>query len=616
MFQNKISDQTSSNQNIFNEQVEKNENLIPSKSKDKIETDKLSNSGTSISSNKDVYKNFVSKIKLNYHLKNPDPRTQTIILHTSLDKSYSEINDSFLQNDNNIEQKSDDYNNPNLNNETNSNNLDKLNTAFIMDNSSQNSNNLLTINNKKDSNSNKKRNELNYINNIYEGGNEKILENSEDINNSKNNFQGNTKKDNLTINFNNNMFFLNDNNNIKNLPLNSFPKNKKSNEDTFKDKVFISDNPFEDKYPYGMKNEDDSFENKNNIIYNTNNGEQNLKDDNLYEKNKMLSGQNRLKPGNSISNDLSTNLNTLPQNIEYDPNINNKGISPFKLSMNSSSNLGFSLNDKNIDNNSSKYLQGKTFPQNIIPNNAIENEPLKINEVSENNQNYPPQLKNDLFPGTPEQTEEPNNYDTNNNQKKNIINSQFTFDPNRYNSLLKDNNNSQQSDIQTLKYISPGDNIHNNEEILLTNNIVHSLSSSFDNSEISEKEDNSEKNNALKSLLYGLLIGSAATGLFWLKNEETRKYFLEKFKGINFNSIIKFFKSLSNPFAFIKKVTSDEKREVYLKVLGVSLGKVFDFFEKYGDGFRLLGTFLVVYSFWLVIKSLIKTIIKTWKKNK
>ena len=613
MFQNKITDQPTSHQNIFTKQVEKNEIVFPSKSKDKIETDKLSNSGTSISSNKDVYKNFVSKIKLNYHLKNPDPRTQTIILHTSLDKSYSEINDSFLQNDNNIEQKSDDYNNPNLYNETNSNNLDKLNNAFIMDNSSQNSNNLLKINNKNDSNDNKKRNELNYINNIYEEENEKILENSEDINNSKNNFKGNTQKDNLTINFNNNMFFLNDNNNIKNLPLNSFPKNQKSNEDTFKDKVFISDNPFEDKYPYGMKNEDDSFENKNNIIYNTNNGEQNLKDDSLYEKNKMLSGQNKLKPGNSISNDLSTNLNTVPQNIEYDQNINNKGISPFKLSMNSSNNLGFSLNDKNIDNNSSKYLQGKTFPQNPIPNNAFENEPLKINEVWENNQNYPPQLKNDLFPGIPEQTEESNNNDTNNNQKKNIINSQFTFDPNRYNSFLKDNNNSQQSDIQTLKYIYPGDNIHNNEEILLNNNIVNSLSSSFDNSEISEKEDKSEKNNALKSLLYGLLIGSTVTGLFWLKNEETRKYFLEKFKGINFNSIIKF---LSNPFAFFEKITSKEKREVYLKVLGLTFGKVYDFFEKYGDGFRLLGTFLIVYSFWLVIKSLIKNIIKIWKKNK
>ena len=141
MFQNKIPDQPTSHHNIFTKQVEKNEIVLPSKSKDKIETDKLSNSGTSISSNKDVYKNFVSKIKLNYHLKNPDPRTQTIILHTSLDKSYSEINESFLQNDNNIEQKSDDYNNPNLNNETSSNNLDKLNTAFIMDNSSQNSNN-------------------------------------------------------------------------------------------------------------------------------------------------------------------------------------------------------------------------------------------------------------------------------------------------------------------------------------------------------------------------------------------------------------------------------------------------------------------------------------------
>ena len=66
--------------------------------------------------------------------------------------------------------------------------------------------------------------------------------------------------------------------------------------------------------------------------------------------------------------------------------------------------------------------------------------------------------------------------------------------------------------------------------------------------------------NLCKSFLYGILFGSTVSGIFWLKNEETRKYFLEKIKGININSIIKFLRAIfSNPIEFFKKIFSDER---------------------------------------------------------
>ena len=108
MFQNRIYENTSSSQNNIND-FSSNNNINmynkrnTSQSKEKSENDILSNSVTSIGSNKDGYKNFVSKIKLNYNLINPQERTQTIILHKSLDKSYSSLNDSLTQNDNNNE---------------------------------------------------------------------------------------------------------------------------------------------------------------------------------------------------------------------------------------------------------------------------------------------------------------------------------------------------------------------------------------------------------------------------------------------------------------------------------------------------------------------------------
>ena len=133
---------------------------------------------------------------------------------------------------------------------------------------------------------------------------------------------------------------------------------------------------------------------------------------------------------------------------------------------------------------------------------------------------------------------------------------------------------------------------------------------------IENKIYNRKKNNLLKSFLYGLLFGSTASGIFWLKNEGTRKYFLEKMKGINFSSIFSFLKRFfSNPIKFFMKLFSHERMKDYIKVFGITFGNFLDIFEKYNDWFRFIGIVLCVYLVWILIKSFIRTFLKLWKEN-
>jgi hypothetical protein len=112
-----------------------------------------------------------------------------------------------------------------------------------------------------------------------------------------------------------------------------------------------------------------------------------------------------------------------------------------------------------------------------------------------------------------------------------------------------------------------------------------------------------------------LLFGSTASGIFWLKDEGTRKYFLEKMKGINFGAIINFLKRLfSNPINFFKKLFSDERMKDYIKVFGITVGKFLDIFENYDDWFRLIGIVLCVYLIWILIKSFIRAFLSLWKE--
>ena len=638
----------------------KNQEPNKDKTKNEFENEIKSNSGTSISSNNEVYNNFVSKIKLDYNLKNPQGRTQTIILHTSLDKSISsDINNSLNESENNnIEQNDNIYNNQNqdLNpNNINSNpigsNYSQLNNGFMLDTSSQYSDNFNTKTNNNGNNfepnnmKNNKRNTVNYVNSLYE--NEKEIEG-----NNNNNQSEKGKKDNLTINFNNNTFFVGDNNNSKignngskNLPLNNiFNDFRPESEQSFNNKIFVSHNYFDNNYPGLVKNKNDNnillpYGFQNNCFLNPNQVN-NKNDNNINENDFIYLEKDKEKNPNQFNyipynnnetsnmNNESTNLysNNKNNNANYNPNQNinnNNNISPFNTiqqSVSSLPNFANSSNDLNINNNNDGHnekiifnpynndegnnmnptTQFSTFPHDI-PNNTIN---------AQNNQIY-----TDTF-------------NDNNNNQQNEQNNDNDFVPKDsyiqlVNNLSKMPCNNNNNNFERNKNSNNNNNNDNNiNEGIIVNNYrqeeFNSLRSSLDysnnNASIAdEKSDN--KNNLLRSLLYGFLLGSTATGLFWLRNERTKHYLWEKISKINFNSIIQFFKALLHPVEFLIKILSKEKREVYLKVLGVTLGKFYDFLEKYGDGFRLLGTFLFVYAIWLMIKSLIKASIKIWKDN-
>ena len=681
--------------------IQKNINMPKStktnnQSKDKIENDLLSNSGTSISSNPDIYNNFVSKLKLNYHLNNPQIHTQTIILHPRLDKSLSDLNDSLSQIEINNDPKFDNC----FKDKNSFKDSDKLNKGFIIDDSSQysqNANNLnktlnldnspLYIQNANNLN-NQKREAINYINKIYEeeknNSSENILDKSNI--NDNNNSSGKSKKDNLTINFNNNMFFVNDNNEPKKYPLNLiFSDKNNKNENTFQDKVFASNNPFDDSYPGTKKDQNQQvnllpYGYQNNSFCVQKQDKKNIKDNNNILLPHKKNNLNHLNPNISSLNDLSTNLDT----NNCDNNINDKnekkGISPFNYGNNNPSvisfpnlgnseselnnnqnpnneqNLLFSFNplnpnnltennddkDKNNDiNYSSNIFPGKNMNQNNSLNNHDQNDPnidKKDNNSFVNNGNEPNNLNQNFIGPTnnfvPNQVYPPNlenysneplieyNDDNNDNNKNNSNTSLYSsfdqYNPNNNistNNIQPNKNPHYPLDVNTnnpklINNINPETAVHGDEDNSLTNSIEYS-----ENLDI-EKKFEDKKSNKLKSLIYGLLFGSATTGLLWLRNEETRKYFVETFIGINFDSIIKLFKSILHPIEFFKRILSHEKRDVYLKVLGLTFGKFFDFLEKYGDGVRFFGTILSVYLLWFIIKTLIRLAIKMWKEQK
>ena len=683
MIQNRTSAEKLSFQNNINDVSSKNSINITNKrnsneSKENNDNDLLSNSRTSISSNRDCYNNFVSKIKLDFHLNNPQERSQTLILHTSLNKSNSELNDSSTQNDFNNEKKYDNLSkdqnfNYNLNNNNNNYEgkvFDQLNNGFFWDNSPQNSNNINNLN--KSDLYNNKRNILNNINNLYE--NENIMDKN-DLNDN-NQFEK-VKKDKLTINFNNNMFFVNDNNKSKmtqnkyhNMPLdNIFNNFKNTSEDTFKNKVFLSNNNFDNNYPGLKKDENNKNPNivlpygyQNNAFCGPNQNQNNKNIMNSIQIEQIPSNYNYNNKDNISLNDLSTNLNTNNDNLNLGQNNNNKGISPFNYGNNDSSsnslqNYGNSLldlnnnknndninpndklnmkysfnpNNNNINNDNdndnqnpdinytSKIFPGKNnFQDNIISNNMNnQNYPIYENinnneiyekdlnnensdnssnqNIMEQNKNDFPQLKNDLYQTQLEQNNENNNNNINNNNNNNYQRG-FTFNPNSYNT----------SDYYPL-------DVNKEREIVLHRNKPNSLKIIVDNNENRDINKNSKnrKYNLLRSLLYGLLFGSTTSVLFWLRKEDTRQFLMEKYNQINFTSIIYLFKSILFPVEFFKKILNKEKREIYLKVLGITFGKLYDFLEKCGDGFRLLGIFLFIYGIWLIIKSLIKISIKS-----
>lgn len=572
-------------------------------------SEKKSFNGTSISSNtktkeNDSYNNFISRIKLNYNLQHPRQRIQTIILHSNLDKSLNMSNTSIQ------DLKSNDIS---------SNNDDNLNTGFILDNSGSYIDN------------HNRRRTINHLNRVYD---ERLQKGEEE----KNNQSAKTKKNKPNLEYNKDLFNNMDKNSRINLG--SFFNNINNNDQ--KDKIFLSQNSFnDDKIWTNEPRKDITKKPDNNNYYSLNHENnpflgQNWNQHQINEKGLKYMNRNYI----SEMNNLSTNMNT--NNTDRDRDIFHDGKSENdKKEMISSFNYGISNNS--LPNPRNSYFNLGNNPEEI--NNKINNDNI---EFDQHFTFYPKE----------KQTEE-NNYNSNTNKSSLYSFSQNNPNTNNFNNNNENNNYTNQEEnksrinhlIHNQKEMNNADNIDNqgedyeqnkiygnnksknirlnfvekgsksnieennyniNKESEINSNISLTVSES-DESALENKKKSKGK-NLCKSFLYGLLFGSTASGIFWLKNEETRNYFFEKIKGINFNSIINMLKAIFfNPVEFFRKIFSNERMKDYLKVIGLTLGKFFDIFESYDDWFRLIGIFLSVYLVWIIIKSFIKVFFKVWK---
>ena len=572
-------------------------------------------SGTSISSNKktnqnDSYNNFISRIKLNYNLLHPKQRIQTIILHSNIDKSINMSENSFS-----------DIKNI----DSSGNKNDNLNTGFIMDNSEENVNKV------------NRRRTINELNRVYEERLEKGKE-------EKNNQSAEIKKDKINNNFANNIFDINNNTKVNLGDI--FNKNYDNNKNSHKDKVFLSQNDFIDNPQWNNYERKDVQDRA--IDYINKNNHNPLKRSNMHINEQNEKGiQDFNMNYSSDSNDLSTNMNTGNNRKNMFLNDKNKIsrkeiISSFNYGINNNSLPDPRNSNLNLGNNSEQSVN-QSFNNSLELGEKFTFKPKERNNYEDySNQNFDLSKKYN-FPQNI-----PNNNTLNNifNEKSSIFNKEdnesgenhllknpktmFNHEENidilaAYNQE-KINDNSNNINYGDNKYINNNRNLFSskNDNILNmdknSNNIINedaeknsSLSLTVSDLDDLSKNKRKEK-NIFKSFLYGLLFGSTASGIFWLKNEETRKHLYEKIKGINFKSIINFLKMVfSNPIEFFKKIFSDERMKNYLKVFGLTLGKFFDIFEGYNDWFRLIGIVLSVYLFWLIIKSFIKALFKVWK---
>ena len=574
-------------------------------------------SGTSISSNKktnqnDSYNNFISRIKLNYNLLHPKQRIQTIILHSNIDKSINMSENSFS-----------DIKNI----DSSGNKNDNLNTGFIMDNSEENVNKV------------NRRRTINELNRVYEERLEKGKE-------EKNNQSAEIKKDKINNKFVNNIFDINNNTKVNLGDI--FNKNYDNNKNSHKDKVFLSQNDFIDNPQWNNYERKDVQDRA--IDYINKNNHNPLKRSNMHINEQNEKGiQDFNMNYSSDSNDLSTNMNTGNNRKNMFLNDKNKIsrkeiISSFNYGINNNSLPDPRNSNLNLGNNSEQSVN-QSFNNSLELGEKFTFKPKERNNYEDySNQNFDLSKKYN-FPQNI-----PNNNTLNNifNEKSSIFNKEdnesgenhllknpktmFNHEENidilaAYNQE-KINDNSNNINYGDNKYINNNRNLFSskNDNILNmdknSNNIINeeaeknsSLSLIVSDLEENDLSKNKRKEkNIFKSFLYGLLFGSTASGIFWLKNEETRKHLYEKIKGINFKSIINFLKMVfSNPIEFFKKIFSDERMKNYLKVFGLTLGKFFDIFEGYNDWFRLIGIVLSVYLFWLIIKSFIKALFKVWK---
>ena len=581
--------------------------------------EKVSFSGISIGSNNknkenDSYNNFISRIKLNYNLLHPKQRIQTIILHSSSvsDKSMY-MNDTSI-NDINYNELSDNMN-------------DNLNTGFILDNSGKFPN----------YNHHKRRT----INNFNRINDERLQKGEED---EKTNLSAKTKKNKLDKNFNNDIF------NNDNTKINLGNIFNSLNENNQKEKVLLND----------IKSDNDQ-KRKNNELNEGSNKSENILTSFLYKDNSSLcsnidknelfkKGENDMNMNYPINtNDVSTNMNTHNTIIDnyqnklrkknekelissFNYGINNNSlpnpIKPyFDLDKDSEENINKSINDKveygnyftfrpeeNAENKNQYNQSENNTKKNSLSQNNSEN--MKYN----NNENAFSKIQKDKHSIKINLNKKPKVMNNISNNDLNILenNIENHIEYIEYNNNEVNNSYNKNKDkVLNLDEINNDSKVHECDlhiikEVESQGNFSVSISE-INESDLEEKKEK-KRNNSLKSFLYGFLFGSAASGIFWLKDEDTRKFFYEKMKGINFNSIFKFLKRIfANPFEFFKKIISKERMKDYLKVFGLTVGQFLDIFESYDDWFRLIGIVLSMYLIWLIIKSFLKAFFKVWK---
>ena len=582
--------------------------------------EKVSFSGISIGSNNknkenDSYNNFISRIKLNYNLLHPKQRIQTIILHSSSvsDKSMY-MNDTSI-NDINYNELSDNMN-------------DNLNTGFILDNSGKFPN----------YNHHKRRT----INNFNRINDERLQKGEED---EKTNQSAKIKKNKLDKNFNNDIF--NNNNNTKINLRNIF---NSLNENNQKEKVLLND----------IKSDNDQ-KRKNNELNEGSNKSENILTSFQYKNNSSLGsnidknelfkkGENDMNMNYPINtNDVSTDMNTHNTIIDnyqnklgkknekelissFNYGINNNSlpnpIKPyFDLDKDSEENINKSINDKveygnyftfrpeeNAENKNQYNQSENNTKKNSLSQNNSEN--MKYN----NNENAFSKIQKDKHSIKINLNKKPKVMNNISNNDLNILDNNIEnhIEYIEYNNNeVKNSYNKNKDKVLNLDEINNDSKVHECDlhiikEVESQGNFSVSISE-INESDLEEKKEK-KGNNSLKSFLYGFLFGSSASGIFWLKDEDTRKFFYEKMKGINFNSIFKFLKRIfANPFEFFKKIIGKERMKDYLKVFGLTVGQFLDIFESYDDWFRLIGIVLSMYLIWLIIKSFLKAFFKVWK---
>ena len=556
----------------------------------------------------DSYNNFISRIKLNYNLLHPRQRIQTIILHSNLDKSMN-MSDASI--------------NDLKNNELSSNNDDNLNTGFILDNSGS------------DFNNPNRRRTINHLNRVYD----ERLEKGEE---EKNNQSAETKKNKSNSNFNNDIY----NNMNKNSRLNLGSIFNNINDNDEKDKIFLSHNSFNDdkvwtneqrkdvsKYPnnnfYSYKYENNPFlgQNMNNNL-NNEKGQKYMNRNYISEMNNLSTNINTNNTNEDIFHDRKSKDNKQELISSFNYGINNNSLPNPRNSYLNIGNNSEEINNKS-NNDSIEFDKHFTFQpkekeseDNFYNPNNNKSSIFSFSKNNPNSNNFNNINENNNFTNKEENKSKKVHTIHNQKEKINQENIDITDNNNNipreeyeYNKIYENNKN---NNIR-LNFVEKGNksNIEENDvNINKDSEIKSNISLTISNSD-EYAQDNKEKRkgkNLCKSFLYGLIFGSTVSGIFWLKNEETRKYFFEKIKGINFNSIINLLKAVfSNPVEFFRKIFSNERMKDYLKIFGIALGQFFDFFESYDDWFRLIGIVLSVYLIWIIIKSFIKVFFKIWK---